>query len=74
MVQRTLESIDLAIGYYMLEQKINREQMASILGMSSNSLRWKREGKTPWTWNEILNISEILGKTPDELAGLKDSA
>ena len=70
MVNKSLECIDLALGYYMVEQKISRENLASMLDMSSESLRNKRNGKTPWTWNEILKISDILGKTPDELAGL----
>ena len=66
-----IKSIDLAIGYFMVEQKLNREQMASLLGMSTNTLRWKREGKTSWLWDEILLISDITGKSPDELAGIK---
>lgn len=71
MVHQTLESIDLAISHFMVEQKITREQMAELLGMSSNSLRSKRNGETPWTWFEILKISDLLGKTPDQLAGLE---
>lgn len=69
--EQAVKSIDLAIGYFMVEQKLTREQMASLLGMSTNSLRWKREGKKDWTWSEILRLSDITGKSPDELAGLK---
>ena len=70
MKQGTVESIDLAISYFMAEQKINREQMAGLMGISPNTLRWKREGKTDWTWSEILQLSELTGKSPDTLAGL----
>ena len=66
----TVECIDLAISYFMAEQKITREQMASLMEMAPNTLRWKREGKTDWAWSEILRLSEITGKSPDELAGL----
>lgn len=68
-MEQAVKSIDLAIGYFMVEQKITREQMAKLLGMSTNSLRWKREGKKDWTWSEILRLSDITGKSPNELAG-----
>lgn len=62
-------SIDLAIGYFMAEQKINREQMAQLMGMSTNTLRWKREGKNDWTLSEVLHLADITGKSPSELTG-----
>ena len=70
MEQQTIKTIDLAIGYFMAEQKITRGQMASMLGMSANTLRWKREGKSDWSLSEILRLSDITGKSLDELAGL----
>ena len=74
MEDRAVKTIDLAIGYFMVEQKLTREQMAELLGISTNTLRWKREGKTDWSWSEILRLSDITGKSPDELAGLKSPA
>ena len=74
MEQQTIKAVDLAIGYYMVEQRITREQMASLMGMSANTLRWKREGKTDWSWSEILRLSDITGKSLDELAGMSASA
>ena len=73
LVDETLTSIDRQIGYFMVEQKLTREQMANLLGMNTNTLRWKREGKSAWRWDEILRLSEITGKSPDELAGLKQA-
>lgn len=70
MEQRTIEAIDLAIAYFMAEQKISRGQMAELMEMSANTLRWKREGKTDWTWSELLRLSDITGKSPNELAGI----
>lgn len=70
--QKTLTAIDDAIAYFIFEQKITREQMADLMGMSANTLRWKREGKNGWTWSEILRLSDITGKSPDQLAGLTD--
>ncbi len=66
---KVLNAVDLAIRYYMAEKEITREQMAKEMGMSANTLRWKREGKTDWTLSEILRLSCLTGKTVDELAG-----
>lgn len=74
MVTDTLTSIDRQIGYFMVEQKLTREQMANLMDMNTNTLRWKREGKSAWRWDEILRLSEITGKSPDELAGLNQGA
>ena len=63
------QSIDRAIGYYMTDNKLTREQMAELIGISTNTLRWKREGKNEWLLSEILKLSEITGKSPDELTG-----
>lgn len=68
---KAIEAIDRNIGYFMVEQKITREQMAALLDMSANTLRWKREGKSEWAWSEVLMLSDITGKSPDELAGLQ---
>ena len=70
MVASTVGIIDKAIGYYMVDEKLTQESMAKRLNMTANTLRWKREGKNDWSWSEILSLSELLGKTPDELAGI----
>lgn len=67
-------SIDRAISYYMADNKLTREQMSELMGMSTNTLRWKREGKNEWTLSEILKLSEIVGKSPDELTGFRELA
>ena len=69
--QRTVQSIDRAIGYYMVDEKLTQEAMANRLGMTANTLRSKRKGENDWTWSEVLRIAELVGKTPDVLAGLK---
>lgn len=71
-MEQVASAIDRAIGYYMADNKLTREQMSELMGMSTNTLRWKREGKNEWTLSEILKLSEIVGKTPDELTGFKD--
>lgn len=68
--ENTAASIDLAIGYFMAEQKINRGQMAQMMGMSANTLRSKREGVNDWTLSELFRLADLTGKSLDELAGL----
>ena len=65
----TVESIDKAIAHYMVDEGLNQEGMAKRLDMTTNTLRWKREGKSDWTWSEILTLAGLMGKTPDQLAG-----
>ena len=65
----SVQTIDMAISHFMVDQKINREQMAKLMNMAPNTLRWKREGKTDWSWSEILRICDLLGTTPNELTG-----
>ena len=71
MENEVLASIDHTIAYYMVDNKLTQTDMARLLGMSTNTLRWKREGKSGWSWSEILTLSRIVGKTPDEIAGLR---
>lgn len=64
-------AIDHAIAFFMFEQKLTVEKMAQLLGMTANTLRAKRSGERDWTWSEILHLSDLLGVTPNELAGIK---
>ena len=69
--QQVISSIDRNIGYFMVEQKINREQMAALMGMSANTLRWKREGRSEWLLSEVIALSKLTGKSIGELSGLQ---
>ena len=64
-------AVDSAISQFISEQKITREKMAKLLGISANTLRWKREGRYDWSWSEILRLCDLLDKSPNELAGIK---
>lgn len=73
--RREMESTTRAIGReiaaFMFEQKLTLEKMAALMSMTTNTLRYKRDGRFDWKWSEILRLSELTGKSPDELAGLK---
>ena len=70
METQTLQSINGCIGYFMAEHGISKEQMAKMLGFTPNTLRNKMSGKTSWTWQEALLLSDVLGRSLDEIAGL----
>lgn len=70
-VSKSTSAIDEIIAFFMFEQKLTVEQMASAVGMSANTLRAKRSGERPWTWDEVLHLSDLTGKSLEELAGLK---
>ena len=68
-MSKSVRAIDDAIAFFMFEQKLTVDKMAGLLAMSANTLRAKRSGERPWTWDEVLLLSDLLGKTLDELAG-----
>lgn len=70
-MDKTLSEIDQRIAYYMFKNKLTVEKMAERMGMTANTLRSKRSGKTDWTLSEMMKLSEMLGVTLDKLAGLK---
>ena len=69
----TINRLSATISYYFGERKdwgtAGFENIA-IFG-AWNHVRWKREGKSEWTLSEILKLSKIIGKTPDELTDFK---
>ena len=68
--QQEVKNIDNAIVVFLNEKQMKREELAKALGISTASLLNKRKGNTEWLWSEILTLSSLLGKTPDELAGI----
>lgn len=70
MDKHTLRAINAALENYTSEEKVTYSQVCGKLGISAASLANKRKGVTDWKWSEILALSEMMGLTPDELAGL----
>lgn len=73
MASSITQSIDRSISYYMVDEGIGVGEMAERMGMSTNSLRWKRQGKQDWKWSEVLHLSELTGKSIDALCGKEES-
>ena len=70
-MEEVIRAIDCAISHYIADKKITRDQMAELLGMSANTLRWKREGKNEWLLSEVLKLSDLMGVSLDELTEFK---
>lgn len=62
--------IDRKISVYCVIHKMSQDSFAKLMGISTNTLHSKRSGYTDWKWSEILQLSEILGESPNELAGI----
>ena len=66
----TAEAVDKAIRrFYVDNRDFRYSDLAHDLGISVNALSNKRRGITDWKWSEILKLCEILGISPDTLAG-----
>lgn len=68
------ERIDDAITVYLRRNSMTQAQLAEQLGMSENTLRWKRRGDSEFTLSELLKVSQLCGMTPDEILGMKKTA
>lgn len=71
MEDSIVKTIAAEIGGYLTANKKTFGWLAEQLGITENTLRNKRDGRSDWSFREILRLSELLGKTPSQLAGLK---
>lgn len=68
MEERITRSIDAHISRFLAETGETVEQLAEYLGITSNTLRNKRAGRTDWQFAEIVKLSELLCKSLTDLA------
>ena len=70
MTGTAYKAVDKAIRrFYVDNDGFRYSDLAHDLGISVNALSMKRRGLTDWKWSEILKLCEILGISPDTLAG-----
>lgn len=55
------------VGAWLIEPGHTKQGLASMLGMTTQTLNNRLRGTYEWTWSEILTISKILGCTTEEL-------
>ena len=64
------EAIDRKVSTYCIVHKMSQDSFAKLMEMSTNTLQNKRNGYTDWKWSEILKLCDIIGDTPNGLAGI----
>ena len=69
-MQEVVKHIDREIMLYMEQKDLSQTEMASLLDMTTNTLRSKRRGDNDWTWSELMRMCELFEETPNELTGL----
>lgn len=62
-------SIDRHIGEYLTKNGYSKQKLADELSMTTNTLRWKRQGRNEWTWSEVEKLASLLDVSLDDLVG-----
>lgn len=63
----TFTGIDEAIAAYLRRSGKTQAELAEELGMSENTLSWKRRGIREFKVSEAIKISEITGSSLEEM-------
>ena len=63
----TFNGIDEAIAVYLRRSGKTQAELAEKLGMSENTLSWKRRGIREFKLSEVVQIAEITGYSLDEM-------
>lgn len=64
-------NIDAEIAAYLRREGMTQAKLAERMGMSENTLSWKRRGSMgrEFSLGEVVTIAELTGKSIDYLAG-----
>ena len=66
-----MESVNEKIGAWLLVNGNTRAELADALGITRPTLSTRLDGSAPWRFSEIIKLSELLGTTPNDLAGIR---
>ncbi|MDR0514657.1 MAG: helix-turn-helix domain-containing protein [Coriobacteriaceae bacterium] len=64
--------IDREIAGHLREKSMTQAALASLLGMSENTLCWKRRGTSEWRMSEVVELADMIGFSLDEAIGRKE--
>lgn len=64
----TFTGIDEAIAAYLRRSGKAQAELAKELGMSENTLSWKRRGIREFKFSEVVKVTEITGFSIDEMS------
>lgn len=61
------QRINEIIGAYLLESKNTRQSLADAIGITRPTLDARIKGDSEWKWEEVVSLSEITGRTLNEM-------
>lgn len=61
------KAISEKVGAWLLKPGNSKGLLASELGINVQSLRNKLRGETPWAWEEICALSNLIGCSTEDL-------
>lgn len=64
------KAIDREITLFLRDYGVTQGELAKSLGMSENTLRWKRNGKHEWKLSEIVKLAKVMGVSLDEVLAI----
>lgn len=64
----TFTGIDEAIAAYLRRSGKTQAELAKELGMSENTLNWKRREIREFKFSEVVKVTEITGFSIDEMS------
>ena len=67
---RKMSGLKEVVKSYVKAEGITKDDLAERLGIRRSAFYMKMGGKSPWTLNEAVKLSGLLGITVDELAEL----
>lgn len=63
----TFKTIDEAVAAYLRREGKTQAELAEELGMSENSLSWKRRGIREFKLSEVTRLADICGFSLDDV-------
>ena len=67
----TEPSINASIDDLLKQTGKSKTELANDLGITTQALRNKRSGRSPWKWSEVMKLSKMAGKTVDDFVGVE---
>ena len=64
------DRINEKLGAWLLKEGNTQELLASKIGISRPTLAGRLNGKSKWNWEDVIRISQLVGVSLDELAGI----
>ena len=65
----TFRTIDEAVAAYLRRTGKTQAELAKEIGMSENSLSWKRRGIREFKLSEVARLADICGFNLDDVLG-----